>query len=99
MFGTQIFERSTENCLHFYLNSTQNTRIAIQNCLQDICKSAGRDFVRLKGFRSTQHERNFQHKQLIKLYHILSKRIHFTNWPNFSNGAESFFFLVWTVTE
>ena len=44
------------------------------------------DLCCLKGFRPTQHELNFQQKQFIKPYLILSKRIHFPNWPNFSKG-------------
>jgi hypothetical protein len=94
MFGAQIFERSTEHFSpHCYLNSTQNTRqlprTAIQNYLQDVYTSVGTAFILLRGFISTQHELNFQQKQFIKLYHILSKPIHFTNWHNFSNGSVS----------
>jgi len=77
------------------LNSTQNIRqlprTAIQNYLQDICTSVSTAFIRLKGLRSTQHELNFKQKQFIKLYHVLSKRIHLSNWSNFSNETLSLF--------
>ena len=47
----------------------------------------------LKGFRPVQHELNCQQKQPIKPFLILSKRIHFPNWPNFGKGHLSLVFL------